>query len=456
MRAALVPFLFPVLAALSPAQTPDGWYVWCSFQGTAGECGVFFSHPRDPNTAFVAVTGLSKDLAYDPAGRQGAACVVRRASDEALLVGERAPSSHSVDLHVLSLRGNDVYRAALFSMGTSAGAGEIPQCALLPDGRVLVAATDLTSGPLAQQQTQSYNMQGIGILDTDSGLLSVVPVTSPNPFPGVINGLAVSRDGKTAYVGNYISTTAGDVWAVPLPAGGTATQIATLPCGVSNLAVDADGTILATALNGPPNLFRIDPTAKQVTPIPTTFGPANAVVVESVTGNFAVASANAGVPPRSLLWVTPSGSSAVLASPNRATISGVDVNHNPEAYANATSGNASYSWILERNAGGLPEPGNASFGLELLGTPTIAGAPFVLLSTARLAQPIQILGVDLHIDPFQVWASYVLTPQGNKATLNLPVPPIPELRGITLYGQAIVIESMTQFAASPGIQLTIL
>jgi hypothetical protein len=449
----MLPFL--ITAGLA-AQVPDGWYVWCSFQGTAGQCGVFFSHPRDPNEPFVAVTGLSEDLAYDPAGKQGASCVIRRAADDALLIGERAPVGHSVDLHVLTLRGNDVIRAALFSMGTSAGAGEIPQCALLPDGTVLVAATDLSGGPLAVQQTSQYNKQGIGILNPKSGSITVVPVTTPNPFPGVINGLAASPDGKTAYVGNYVSTTGGDLWSVALPAGGDATQIATFPCGVSHVAVEADGSILVTALNGPPNLFRVHPVTHQVTIVPTTIGPLNAIAIERATGNYAIASANAGVPARSLFYMTPAGQSVLLASPNRATISGVDVNHDPEPFADGSPGGATYTWFTAPNAGGLPETGNASFGIELRASPAFAGPPFVLLGTARATPPWSVLGVTLHVDPYSIWATFMPVPQGSVAKVALPVPNVNGLRGLSLYGQALVLEGATQLAASPGIRITIL
>ncbi|MCC6671195.1 MAG: hypothetical protein IT458_09045 [Planctomycetes bacterium] len=446
-----------LLSAGLSAQVPDGWYVWCSFQGVAGQCGVFFSHPRDPLQAFLTVTGLSADLAYDPAGKQGAATVIRRPSDGALLVGERAPQGSSVDLHVLTLRGTEVVRAALFSVGTSAGAGEIPQCALLPDGRVLLAATDLTAGPLAQFLTQAYNYEGVGILDTKSGLLSVVPIANLNQFPGVINSLTASPDGKTAYIGNYISTTSGDLWAVPLPQGGTAVRIAQFPAGSSNVAVDVDGSILVTTLNGPPNLFRVDPVSFQVTTVTTSTGPLNAITVETVTGEYVIATANAGVPPRSLIRMTRSGQESTLASPNRATISGIAVNPNPEAYGAGTPGQNTYSWVLGPDGGGLPLLGNQGFKIAVDGGGTGAPPALMILGTARAGSSMPpVLGIQLHVDPASIVAAPILSPLNGRVTLPLPIPSDPSLTGLALYAQTVHLESSTTYAASPGLEFTIL
>jgi hypothetical protein len=198
-RLSAAAFLF-VAANASPAplhaQVPDGYFVFGSFQGTAGPNGIFFAHPRDPLAPIIDVTNLPPALAYDASGRRGAACLLYRSTDGALIAGERSPPGTSVDLHVLQLQGSAVVSAQLFSMGTSVGAGEIPQCALLPDGKIVVAATDLTANsPLAQFLTQQYNWEGIGILDTKSGGVTPIAIPNLNQFPGVISGLAVSPDG---------------------------------------------------------------------------------------------------------------------------------------------------------------------------------------------------------------------------------------------------------------------
>ncbi len=445
-----------LFAASLAAQVPDGYLVFGSFQGAAGQNGLFFAHPRDPLSAWIPVTNLPPALAYDPLGRRGAACVVRR-SDGMLLVGERAPAGTSVDVHLLRLRGADVTFAQLFSVGTSFNVGEIPQLALLPDGRVVVAATDLAGGPLAQYQTAQYHGEGVGILDPDSGGVVPIPIANLNQFPGVINGMAVSPDGATVYIGNYVSTVSGDLWAVPI-SGGTAVPIATLPSGASNVSVDRDGTVLVTTLNGPPNLFRVAPQPPYaVTPVATTTGPLNAIAVEPTTGNYLLATANAGVPPRSLAWMTPDGSQEnVLLSPNLATIAGLDVNPDPESYGAATPGLSDYGWRLRPNPGGLPAAGNMGFSLTM---DAAAGEPLFafLFVSLRPAAGLRFLGLDIHVDFTQLVVDAFQVTLGGPATFPLPIPADPSLRGVAVYGQVLLQEAGSQqAAASPGVEITVL
>lgn len=446
--------LAAALAMPAVAQVPDGYFVWGSFQGTAGQNGVFFSHPRNPLEPTVEVTNLPPALAYDPSGRRGVACLVRRPSDGALIAGERAPQGTSVDLHVLRLSGAEVVFAQLFSVGTSANVGEIPQAALLPDGRIVVAATDLAAGsPLAQFQTTQFNWEGVGIVDTVSGGVTPIPIANLSQFPGVLNALTVSRDGSTVYLGNWISASAGDLWSVPVT-GGTATLVAPLPFGASNLAIDNDGTVLVTTLNGPPNLFRFDPVANTITPIVTASGPLNAIAIERVTGNYVLATANAGLPPRSIVWMTPAGQETLLVSPNRATIAAVDVNPNPEAFGVSTAGGADYAWTLTPNPGGIPETGNLGFSLTERASSGTASTAVLLLGTAAFTPPQTILGAAIHVDP--AGAFTVQFPFQGMATIPLPIPNLRSLRGLRLFAQVVHYEGGATLAASPGVDLTIL
>ena len=94
-----------LLATPLISQVPDGWYVYGSFQSSLkGETGIFMNHPRNPGKP-VAITGLNADLKWVPNSpvNQGASCLVYRPSDGALIVGERAPGGHSVDLHIITL-----------------------------------------------------------------------------------------------------------------------------------------------------------------------------------------------------------------------------------------------------------------------------------------------------------------------------------------------------------------
>ena len=65
-------------------------------------------------------------------------------------------------------------------------------------------ATALTAGPLANVQTLSYGIEGVGIVDVMSGLVTPVPIVSPPTrlTDAVFNGLAVSADG--AYVRRHL------------------------------------------------------------------------------------------------------------------------------------------------------------------------------------------------------------------------------------------------------------
>src|SRR5262249_32165208 len=127
----------PVLARVLPAalfavtacaQVPDGYVVFGSFAGgtTTGQ-GIFFCHPRATPGPAAAGPTLPQSLSSAGSGSRGVAALLRRPTDGALIVGERAPAGASVDLHVLHLSGNSVVLAQLFSCGTSANVGEIPQ-----------------------------------------------------------------------------------------------------------------------------------------------------------------------------------------------------------------------------------------------------------------------------------------------------------------------------------------
>lgn len=447
------------LAAPTAAQVPDGWIVWGSFMGapnlTLGQCGVFFSHPRDGLQPVIQVTGLPPALAFDPLGRRGSAAIAYRASDAMLIAGERSPAGTSVDLHVMRLQGSAVVFDQLFSVGTSVNVGEIPQCAPLPDGRrIVVGASDLApGGPLAQFQTLQYNWEGLGIVDTVSGSVTAIPVANLSSFPGVINGLNVSLDGQTVYVGNWISASSGDLWSVPIT-GGTATQVATLPFGASNVAIDNDGSVLVTTLNGPPNLFRYDPTTGLTTPITTGTGAMNAICVEPATGNYLFATATAGTPSRSLLWMAPNGTPTLLASPNQQTISGISVNPNPEQYGVSTPGAVDYHWQVAPNPGGMPLVGNSGYSLTVAANQPMIALALLTVSLGSTA-PTSQFGLLTHID-FSA-AVTTFTTLADTATMPLPLPNDNAFVGLQLFAQAFLVEQPNNvLAASPGVSMTIL
>jgi len=384
-----------LLSSSLAAQIPDGHIVWSSQQGTAGQNGIFYSHPRDPLVAVGVIGNLPPALAYSPAGARGGASVLYRRSDGALLAGERAPNGTSVDLHVLHLQGDQVVWAQTLSVGTGIAFGEICQSGLLPDGRVVVAASGLAPGSaLAQALTTQYQWEGIGIVDTIGGGVTPIAISNLGQIPGVLNGVAVAPDGVTLYFCNWITNGSGGLWSVPVT-GGTAVQLASLPAGPSSVSIDNDGSVVLPTLvpGSGSNVFRYDPASTTLTAIPTTAGPLNCLAVETVTGNYIVATRETGTPPRSLYWMTPTGTQTLLVSPNMATINGIDVNPNPEVRAPGTPGTARYDWMLAPNPGGLPLLGsalpndNGLRGVRLFaqtlhdqGTATLAASPLVELT----------------------------------------------------------------------------
>lgn len=455
----MIPSRFVAAACLSAAaavaQVPDGYLVFGTFGSGNGSQGIYFAHPRDTVQTAVPVLGLPSDLNGIGSGSHGVAAIARRSSDGAVLAGERAPSGASVDFWVLKLTGNQVTVAQSYSCGTSTGVGEIPQFGQLPDGRIVIAATALAAGGQLAHffNGGGYDWQGLSILNPTSGAFSTIPVANWNAFVGVMNGMAVSHDGQFVYLGEYISTSSGGLWEIPIT-GGTMTLVSALPFGASNVTVDLDGTVLVTTLNGPPNLFRYDPVSLSTSVVTTTTGPLNAIGIERATGNYLMATANAGLPNRSLAWRTPAGPDNVLLSPGLGTISALDSNPNPESYGAGTPGAASYAWQLAPNPGGLPEAGNLGFSLTVASNVPSTGFGAIGIGFAKTA-PTPLFGVNVLIDTSN--AVIVLLGFADSLTVPLGLPADPNIVGAQLFGQLVLLEDATNsYVASPGVELTVL
>ncbi|HET6203667.1 MAG TPA: hypothetical protein VFI25_12805 [Planctomycetota bacterium] len=418
------------------AQVPDGWYVVSSFrrQNLSEDGRLFFVHPRSPSTLVppIQVTGLGCDLTgacTGGANEQGANCVLRRPSDGALIVGELSTIPGTViDLHILSLNGATVATDNLFPIGTGAGNGsQIAQCALLPTGDVLVGVADIVSGPLGGAI--------LGIVNPNTGVVVPVPV-SPLPI-GMLSGAFVNAAtadaaGTTAYFGLFHNATFSEVWSVPIPGGGTPTQISALPLGVSALAFDNSGFLVVSGLYGPdPCIYRIDPSipypASNLTAAATAIGDANGLAMERVTGNYAVVS-GFGPPPGTAYWMTPAGAATQLTFGYLGwwgAKSGIEVNPDPETYGTGTPGTSAYTWAIAPNPGGLPTVGNAAFSLTLAASPgPLPAAGFFAASLGRANLPV--LGFTLLIDPAQLVLLAPLPPSG---AIPLPIPNDPALVG---------------------------
>jgi hypothetical protein len=416
-----------------------------------GQKGLFLSHPRNAGPA-VPVTNLAGDLVLT-----GSASVLYRASDGAILVGERSPVNSSVDVHAIWLQGTAVVRDHAFSVGTGGPCcGEIPQMALLPDGRVVVAATDLAAGPLMNYRTTSYGWQGVGTVDTRSGLVTPIAIANGAALTDVFNALALSPDAQTVYLGTYVSNVRGDVWSVPL-AGGTAVLVASVPAGISNLGFDNQGFLLVTDAYTQQGLFRLDVTNGQWTQVPHSSGALNGIANEPVTGGFAVVTGGAGTPSRSVLWMERTGADHLLDTPaGIATPSGVAIHLNPARIGAGSPKTNVYDWELAPNPGGLPQPGNQGFSLTLATTGSqrpLFGVFAIALQ--RLSAPLPLLGVDLWLDPASVVFTGAVPPIPSYA-IALPIPNDPTLTGLALVLQTLHQEQDGRLGASPGVQFTVL
>jgi hypothetical protein len=416
------------LTANLRAQVPDGWYVISSFKTTnpvaPGDGGLFLVHPRTPGLP-IPVTGLGSDLTG--AGTAGivlgADSVLRRSSDGALIVGERGPAGTAIDLHLITLAGSAVASDVTYPVGVEVSpfGGGITQTAILPSGEVLVGVFGIGSGPLAGAS--------LGTVSPASGTVTAVPVTlSPGVLPG-LNALCLDSSGFVAYFGNDNGNGTSTVYSVPVPAGGTASLVATLPALASNLAFRSPGLLVATCLLGPPNLFEIDlsATPATVTAIPTPLGALNGLAMESVTSEYAVVSSSAGTPPVSVFWMTPVGIATWLSSGppgGWGLTSGISIDPNPEAYGSGTPGTTT-AWALSPNPGGLPTLGNCSFSLTLNSPPPPPAASFYAASLAAASIPNFLgLGITLLVDPAQI---VVLDPLPPTGTIPLCIPNDPAL-----------------------------
>jgi hypothetical protein len=434
------------LASLATAQVPAGWYVFGTFSPAAGQTGLFLAHPRKPGQP-TTIAHVQGDL-----GRTGSSCVLYRESDGAILAGERAPVGGSVDLHMIQLQETSVLFDASFSLGRGGPCcGEIPQIALLPDGRVVVAVTDVDAGPLANILTTGYGWQGVGIVDTSSGLVTAIDITNGAILTDVFNALALAPDASKVYLGTYVSGTRGDIWEVPID-GGNATIAATVPAGISNLTFDAAGELWVTTLDSAQPLFRVTVSNGAVVAIPQTHGALNAIASEPTTGGFALATGSGGAPRRSLLWADANGLATLLSSPGLATPSGITMRPTPTEIGHATSGNASYEWRRE-NSTGLPTTGNAGYSLVL----DAAGAVqpgFLVMTSAALTSPFVIFGCEVYVDSTTLaLIAPVPTPP---VAIPLGIPSDPNLVGLELFAQSFHAEGPTQILATSALAITIL
>jgi len=443
------------LPAPALAQVPDGWFVVSSFKSDVpqgpfppfpGLGGIHFVHPRNPLPP-VSVVGLPNCLtgSGSPPGPSGANAVLRR-SDGVLFVGEIVPQGGMpLHLHMLTIVGSQVTSDTPINLGTSGGAGaQVSQSAFLPNGDLLVAVAQVNSGPLAGTN--------LGVVSPTS-LMAVPVILGPVPA-GVFNALAVDAQGAFAYIGIYHSVISSTIVRIPLPVppGVIPTTVASLPKGVTGLALDYAGNLIAACNNGQfsgANLFSINVQTGAVTTLASPIDNLNGVVPETATGFLATISDSLNGVAR-VFW----DQLELTSGPpgGWGVVSGIDLDPNPETYGQGTPGVNSYRWSFEANSVGLPLVNNPNFSLTLRSSPGAAPGIFGL-SLASVSLPFS--GITLLVDPHQLLIPLLMAlPSGNPVTIPLPIPDAPSLRGTRLFGQTVHTEP--GLAASNGIRFTIL
>jgi hypothetical protein len=301
------------------AQVPPDWYVVSSFiHGSLPQWGqdwggLWFVNPRTPQ-APIRVTGLGLDLTgfWSPGAILGTYSVRIRPSDGALIAGEIGAWGTAIDLHVITLNGSAAVSDTTYFVGiaSTTHGGGITQTALLPNGDILVAVDDLSSGPLGNRI--------LGIVSPSTG--TVTPLPGQWSFTGRPQGLALALSGTTAYLAlqNPNNATAS-IYSIPLPQGEPATLVATVPAQGSDLDVDASGMIHIATFSG---VFTVNPANGAVTSVPS---PAwlSGLAVEPGTGNYALVETGVG---GRAMWMTPTGEVHILTSASWGFPSSIDVN----------------------------------------------------------------------------------------------------------------------------------
>ena len=133
----------------------------------------------------------------------------------------------------------------------------------------------------------------------------------------------------------------------------------------------------------------------------------------------------------------------------------VDVNRSFSTYREGTAAANSYRLASFPNPGGVPEKNNTQFSVTVGAT---GGQPFT--SWLMLAgQPYDrvLLGLRVLVNPSPF---LFLFPMVNVNTAQartvLPIPPVASLCGATLFGQALLYETVSgRFATSDGVRFTI-
>lgn len=418
------------------AQIPDGWAVASAFQAGNGTAGGLIAFRPHAGATPTVITGLPSDLlglGQTQVGNHGANCVLTH-PDGRLLVGETTQlPGDPFEIHEITLNGFAMathVRHPIATVGSTRLAAD--QLAWLPDGRLLVAWWDV--------QTRTSSLSAI---DLATGVVTQIPV-SGTVASSRWNAMTLDPTGTTAYLG--VNQTSPSVqfrlYGVPVPAGGTATLVATLSnARAFQLATSTTGNVIAT-FNASPYLGEWNGTSW------TRFGGnfysagSNAMALDRLTGDLVRVDGSSGALER-----TESGGTRITLapSPTSAPLSGIALVSSMAEYGSAMAD--AYAWDITPNAGGLPIAGNANFSVTARATTQTLPGIFVLgLSEASGS----LAGFQLLVNPLDWFGVFLPQPTH---TVPLPVPNSVAFIGAQFYLQAI--HANTALTSSRGLRVTV-
>ncbi len=419
------------------AQIPAGSYIVSSFEnGNATPGGLFLVDPRNPGPA-VAIQGLDPELVgIGISASNGANAVGIDPETEIIYVGEVGPPGTQIDLHEITLNGTMAVPILKTPIGTVSAfaqfGGGISQIHVLPNGDAILVLADLDVSPPLNGAPLAYYSLLTG---------TVTPINAT--LNGSTFGQSVTADADNELI--YVAMYQGSMQVFEVPfSGGPGTFVGSMG-GAPGMAMNSDGLIVSA---GSSSIQFMDPATGIVTTGPIVGSNINGLSIEAATDSPVCVLNNLSGPP-GVYRVDPSGTVHLLASNYTGVGSGIAVKTNPRTYGAFTPGNETYRWVATPNAGGLPQQGNLSFGIQLNASNGDATGALLFGVGPNSAN---VLG-------FQLLVNAALSfPMPTNGSVSLPIPAVTTPIGMRVYFQTLHADpgAPQGIAASDGLVFEIM
>ncbi len=419
----------------------------------------------------IPLTGLPASLRVPAGSFGGVASVLVLAGGQRVLAGDFGTGTASI--HELHLVGTTVTTTSrVFPLGRIAprSGGGAASLERLPDGRILCSSggTNLFvagSGPGAVSPLTILDLHG-----PNPGI-TPVPIRSPG-MQGLLNSADVDRTGRSAYV---LTQQGGGnppwrLYHVDLDAPSPTFGVPTLLYTWSTLQLHKpemrdDGRLLIAAhdpLAVSTALLEIDTTRRPVAVTSSPMSP-NRVALYGPSLDRSSGSSlftSLGLPGSSygndVLLAVPAAPQSVTLLAAEPTTGwcfpyAASIQTAMNRYGTGTPGAARYTFETAPNPDGLPELGNAGFGLRVASTGAAPQSAWMLFGAA----PADLQVADLRILVQPLPLSVGMTVIGTTARAALPIANSATLLGVTLHAQAILLDGQG-LASSDGLRLSLI